>query len=488
MSDQGDGAESSASRLGSSQGGSSEYPTDPLPKVTDAEPTGPSAGSEQPPFEAQEPPLSDDRERSLFSPAERPSFDDHEQPNAYEDEDFDVFTPYSERSHSQQQAEAWPTPAEPSHLDPSYPEPAYSEPSPLDAAYWEPSPPDPSYPEQPHPEPEPEWSDRPWSDSPLDAHEEPVAAAPEHGDEWVFAQQAGHEPEIEMPPPPPADRLPGKPTSGNMKMPDWMREGNNDDDFTGADSSDGRRSKVPLLVGIVILVVALIVAAGVVLFRQHSDGGTKAAIVPPPAPKTSVPSSTPSRAAKSPAPQKPLEQFAGAHTPVAGRMTDTSAGLSYARFGKPWELPPQKGPMSESGFSSRQYVVTEKSGTTPTWWGRLMSTMLSSGDKSLYGGPGTERKTATQVALLYESRLYGFRHQTRQVASQSLTISGHKGWLVGYYLTYHRPKVKATGEICTVAVVDTGKARPGVLFMSIPDTNKKLWPDFNYVLHSLKVT
>lgn len=430
MSDQGEHAGSPASQLGSSREGSSDYPTDPLPKVTEEE----------------------------VSLEEMSSADPQPSHTYEEDQEFDVFTPYSERKQHQA-----PSPTD------QQPEPFAQTP--------------------PEPEPEPAerpWSEsaeRPWSVSPLETHEETPVAGPESGDEWVFGQPGGHEPPIEMPPPPPADRKPGKPTSGNMKMPDWMREENNPDP-TG--SEEGRRSRTPLIVGIGILVVVLLVAAGVFLFRHHSNGANAAVTHPPAQAPAQV--STPSAPAASPPPQqKPLEQFAGSHSPVAGRVTDTSAGLSYAKFGKPWEVAAPKSPMAAAGFTGRQDVVTEKNGSTPIWWGRLMSTMLNSTDNGLYGGPGTEQKTAEQLAMLYETRLYGFRHQTRQVASQSLTVSGHQGWLVGYYLTYHRPKVKATGEIFTVAVVDTGRARPGVLFMSIPDTQKKLWPDFNYVLHTLKV-
>jgi len=42
--------------------------------------------------------------------------------------------------------------------------------------------------------------------------------------------------------------------------------------------------------------------------------------------------------------------------------------------------------------------------------------------------------------------------------------------------------------VVTVAVVDTGKSSPGVLFMSVPNTSRKLWPDINFVVRSLRVS
>jgi hypothetical protein len=144
--------------------------------------------------------------------------------------------------------------------------------------------------------------------------------------------------------------------------------------------------------------------------------------------------------------------------------------------------------MAELGFSAGQFAVTEKAGNDPKRWGRLLSAQLGGADKNAYDGPGTERAAAARVADSYEARMYGYKHKKKVLASQSLDVDGHKGWLVGYYLTYHRPGVKATGEIFTVAFVDTGKKAPGVVLMTVPNTHKKLWPDVNYVMRSIKVT
>ena len=84
--------------------------------------------------------------------------------------------------------------------------------------------------------------------------------------------------------------------------------------------------------------------------------------------------------------------------------------------------------------------------------------------------------------------MFTFRHKKRVLASQPLDIGGHKGWLISDYVTYRRTDLKATGDVVTVAVVDTGRSAPGVLFMSVPNTNRKLWPDINFVVRSLRVS
>jgi hypothetical protein len=170
-----------------------------------------------------------------------------------------------------------------------------------------------------------------------------------------------------------------------------------------------------------------------------------------------------------------------------GRISDPRSGLSYARFAKPWAVPPRKSPMSELGFSASQFTVTEKAGGQPRHWARLMSAQLNGAAKESYQGPQTARDAVTDVTQVYEARMYAFRHRRRHLASQPLNIAGHKGWLLSDYVTFHRHGLKATGDVVMVALVDTGRKTPGVLFMSVPNTHRELWPDVDFVVRSLRV-
>jgi hypothetical protein len=282
---------------------------------------------------------------------------------------------------------------------------------------------------------------------------------------------------------------PGKPSSGNLRLPDWMREqdGAGGAGLTAPPSDDFEeegRSKRPLLAGLGVLVVGL-VAAGGAYFLKAGGGSENAAHSTTSQPPKASPS-TPGQPTDA-QPEKPLAQFKGVHTKPVGRISDAHAGLSYPKLGKPWQMQTQKSAMADLGFSTGQLAVTEKAGNSPKRWGRLLSAQLGGADKNDYNGPGTERAAATQVADSYEARLYAYKHHKKVLASQPLDVDGHKGWLVGYYLTYHRPGVKATGELLTVALIDTGKKAPGVLLMTVPNTDKKLWPDVNFVMHSTKV-
>lgn len=289
----------------------------------------------------------------------------------------------------------------------------------------------------------------------------------------------------------------GVPSSGNWQMPDWMRPEAGEAPGGGfnlpeAETGGGKGKVVVFAVIGLVLVVALAAAA---MFYLKSSGKPGAK------PKgTSGSSAQPSTSdgaaaqpsASQPAPQgmadTPLQKFPGAHSKAAGRIDDTFAGLSYPKLGAPWQVPTKKSGLLQPGWSGQQIVVTEKHGNQ-IWYGQLMSGLLGPAEQDLYKGPGTEHETAVAYEQSLEARLYGFPHQSKPIASQALDLSGQggKGWLVSSELSYHRNGIKATGEIVTVAIINTGKKAPAVLFMSVPNTEKKLMPDINFVVGSLKV-
>ena len=119
-------------------------------------------------------------------------------------------------------------------------------------------------------------------------------------------------------------------------------------------------------------------------------------------------------------------------------------------------------------------AVLDRHGATPTLLGA-------------YKGPGSVKKTTALAVKGYESQYYAFPHKSAPLASQALNVDGHRGWLIASYLTYKRAGVRATGEIVATAVIDTGRKAPAAVFASLPNTNRKAWPDLNEFLGQLKV-
>ena len=291
----------------------------------------------------------------------------------------------------------------------------------------------------------------------------------------------------------------GVPSSGNWQMPEWMRAEAGDAPGGGfnlpeAETGGGGKGKVVLFVVIGLILVAALAAAAVYFLKPSGKSGAKASGT---GGTSAQPSASGGAAAQPSASQPPLPQgmadtplpkFPGTHTKALGRIDDAFAGLSYPKLGSPWQVPAKKSGMMQPGWSGQQIVVTEKHGNQ-IWYGQLMTGLLGPAEQDIYKGPGTEHAATVAYEQGLEARLYGFPHESKPIASQALDLPGQggKGWLVSSELSYHRDGIKATGEIVTVAIVDTGKKAPAVLFMSVPNTEKKLLPDINFVVESLKI-
>lgn len=301
---------------------------------------------------------------------------------------------------------------------------------------------------------------------------------------------------------------PGKPSSGNWRMPDWIgdeeaaareekRRGEpSEPEGTAAEpAARGRRdrpspagyaerkSRRGLFAGVGVLALALIVAAVVVVTK----GGGDPAGEPPSGPQAGGPAG----AGRQQAPQvqlppdAPLPNFPGTPTKPLGRVGDAHSGLSYVQFRPPWQLPTRKNKLGTKGWSGQQVLVTERRGNR-IWYGQLLTGTLHPSLTAAYTGPGSVK---TVTALVKDSLLkqyYAFQHTERPVASQALAVGRHQGWLIGTQLRYKRPGVQATGELMLVAVIDTGRDVPAVAFASVPNTHRKLWPDARRFMTQLR--
>ncbi|MEV5831790.1 hypothetical protein AB0L25_40150 [Spirillospora sp. NPDC052242] len=274
----------------------------------------------------------------------------------------------------------------------------------------------------------------------------------------------------------------GKPSSGNWQMPDWMADEAAADEKLGASGDPletGGRSRLVLFGGVGLLVAALIAAGGVYFLTR--GGGDE----PDKAGRTGAAEQSVTAQASMP-PDAKLETFAGTPSRVLGRVNDDMAGLSYPRLGPPWQVPTKENKLGTPGWSGQQIVVTERGGAQ-MWYGQLLTGTLIPSLQGSYSGPDSVKQVAGLAAEGYLAQYYGFQDAQKPLASQALDVDGRKGWLVASYLTYERQGVRATGEIVATAVIDTGRKAPAVVFASLPNTHKKLWPDLNRFLASLKV-
>ncbi|MCR3745976.1 hypothetical protein BS35_008576 [Actinomadura glauciflava] len=286
---------------------------------------------------------------------------------------------------------------------------------------------------------------------------------------------------------------PGKPSSGNWQMPDWMADESAADAKLGGSpkperdvlDGGGGRSRLVLFGGIGLLVVALLAAGGVYFMKSGDDEPADTSDTSGNADRRAAAEQSEAAPVDMP-PDKRLATFPGKPSRMLGRVNDVHSGLSYPRLAAPWQVPTKKNKLGTPGWSGQQILLTERHAGR-YWYGQLLTGTLIPTLQSSYQGPDSVKTVAGLAAKGYEAQYYAFPHKTAPLASQALNVDGHKGWLVASYLTYKRSGVRATGEIVALAVVDTGRKAPAVVFASMPNTNRKQWRDVNQFLGQLKI-
>ncbi|MFI6506915.1 hypothetical protein ACIBCT_04855 [Streptosporangium sp. NPDC050855] len=159
-----------------------------------------------------------------------------------------------------------------------------------------------------------------------------------------------------------------------------------------------------------------------------------------------------------------LSVLPGRPSAVLGAVTDTRSALTYSSLGAPWAA------RAVPSFSVGQQV-----GAT-----RLPRTVIGSGPL-----PGATPAKALKSDADYRKAALGAVRWTirnhhpagsRVVWTGSQRLTSGKGWVLGYQVTY-RIKGKKRVSHAALAVVDVGRRKPSMLFVTVPDTRKRLWAD-----------
>lgn len=231
-----------------------------------------------------------------------------------------------------------------------------------------------------------------------------------------------------------------------------------------------------------------LIAIAVVLSLLSADPETpRASPTARAAPATKSPAPFPTTAPNPPRTNPPhsakrLPDFNGEPSPQQGRITDHRAGLSYARLGKPWN---DGIAFTSTGFSAGQHYVTEHY-PGGTWEATVMSGRRPAHDPT-YEGPNRWFRAAVAREAALARRYYPHDQQRSEVASQPVRVSGHDGWLLAARLRFHERGLHATSELMVIVAVDTGQTTPGLLYISIPDTENDRLPDIGALVKSLRV-
>ncbi|MGV9772150.1 hypothetical protein [Streptosporangium sp. NPDC003464] len=170
---------------------------------------------------------------------------------------------------------------------------------------------------------------------------------------------------------------------------------------------------------------------------------------------------------------KALQALPGTPSPVLGSVTDAKAAITYARLGGPWALG------AVPSFSAGQSVGAA----------RLPRTMAASGP--LPGAaPAAELKTGADFrkAALSAVRWTVRKHypagsRVAWTASQE-PVAG-RGWTFGYRVTY-RVKGVVRSSQAALALLDVGRRKPAIFFVTVSDARKQLWADIAPLVASVR--
>lgn len=164
-----------------------------------------------------------------------------------------------------------------------------------------------------------------------------------------------------------------------------------------------------------------------------------------------------------------LRTLPGRAAAAHGSIKDRRSGVALPRFTKTWAL------ATPAPFASRQLLPKVKGAS---YRGMLVSCPV----------PIPEQKTLRDTAFLAARWTLNHHPSGATItwtASQPIKAGKRQGWLLGYTVHYTL-KGKKRVSAAALALVDVPEKKPAVVFVTIPDSQKKRWHDINKVMSSVK--
>ncbi|MFF4777746.1 hypothetical protein [Microtetraspora fusca] len=165
-----------------------------------------------------------------------------------------------------------------------------------------------------------------------------------------------------------------------------------------------------------------------------------------------------------------LRRLYGRAAASKGLLKDARSGVAFPRFAKVWKLAPA------SPFTSRQMLPKIK-GTS--FRGLLVSCPV----------PIPVQENVKDTAFLAARWTLNHHPSGATIswtASQPLKVGERDGWLLGYTVNY-KIRGKQRKAMAALALVDVPKDKPALVFVTIPDTQRKHWRDINTVMSRIRV-
>lgn len=167
------------------------------------------------------------------------------------------------------------------------------------------------------------------------------------------------------------------------------------------------------------------------------------------------------------------------------RIIDADAGISYKYLGVGWKeyaLAAQP----EMRTTVGQYIVTQpKIPTGGEFIAQVTSGLVS--DQFGAAEPSQWPALIKQVKTSVQGAYYPQPNTTKDFVDEAFQIDGHAAYRLGFDLSWDVAGYDSTGERAELILIDSGKDRPALVYLSFPNTHAELYPLMDEVIASITV-
>lgn len=169
------------------------------------------------------------------------------------------------------------------------------------------------------------------------------------------------------------------------------------------------------------------------------------------------------------------------------RIVDPDAGISYAYLGEGWKEWDNLGyTQDEMSTVHGQYIVTQE--LIPD--GGQFIAQVTSGPLADWFGAVSVETFPTVIADAADSvrgKYYPQPNESKAVKEGPLEIDGHQAYQTRFDLSWDVEGYDSTGERVCLLLIDTGKPRPALMYISIPNTHGEMYGIVDDVIASIRV-
>ncbi|MGI8723724.1 MAG: DUF2510 domain-containing protein [Geodermatophilaceae bacterium] len=170
--------------------------------------------------------------------------------------------------------------------------------------------------------------------------------------------------------------------------------------------------------------------------------------------------------------------------PGQTRIVDEEAGVAYPYLGTYWlEFVNE---VLETTSTAGQYIVTQEQ--VPSG-GQFIAQVTSGPLQATFGyaGPSTFAGTIAAVQASVRGNYYPLPNEIEILRDEAVTVDGAAAYLLEFNLSWDVAGYDSTGERAALILIETGRAAPALMYISIPNTHAELYGIVDQVIAEIDV-